>query len=556
MKKLLALILILSLAMLSACDITESIKSYECRSHNDLDFNGFCDTCGGNMGVTNGGTNGGTSGGTNGGTSGGTNGGTSANSCSSHTDSDDNGVCDSCASSVLVNIDFYSVNDLHGKFSDTDIQPGVDELTTYFKMASSGDKNAVILSAGDLWQGGAESNLTNGRIVTDWMNNVGFASMTLGNHEYDWGEEYIEANAELANFPFLAINVYEKSTGKRVEYAEASVIVERDGVQIGIIGAIGDCYSSISAAMVEDVYFKTGKELTALVKAESERLRAAGADFIVYSLHDGFNQTKTNEALITDSQLSSYYDPSLSDGYVDLVFEGHTHQRYVLYDSYSVYHVQASGENKGIGYVGIVINSVTGTHRTLEAEFVSSNVYKQLEPDSIVSTLLQKYEQEISAAYRVVGSNSAYRNSTYIKNLVARLYLELALKEWGNEYNIFLGGGFISVRSPYNLAAGDVKYGDLQMLLPFDNRLVLCSIKGSDLKSRFLENTNKNYYISLSTYGTSMRNSIDDNATYYIITDTYCSSYAWNRLTVVKEFTDGVYARDLVADYIANGGLN
>ena len=540
MKKLLVFILVLSLALLSACSSTDADNSYVCRWHNDLDFNGLCDTCGGNMED---------------GTNGGTDNSVSGSPCAAHTDSDDNGVCDGCRCSLLVSIDFYSVNDLHGKILDTDIQPGVDELTTYLKSASGGDKNAVILSSGDLWQGGAESNLTHGRIVTDWMNNVGFVSMTLGNHEYDWGEEYIEANGELANFPFLAINVYERSTNERVNYAKASVMVERDGVQIGIIGAIGDCYSSISSDMVRDVYFKTGRELTELVKAESERLRAEGADFIVYSLHDGFNQTKTNETLITNSQLSSYYDPSLSRGYVDLVFEGHTHQRYVMYDSYSVYHVQASGENKGIGYVGIVINSVTGTYRTSAAEFVSSNVYKQLESDSVMDTLLQKYEQEISSAYRVIGENSSYRSSEYIKNLVARLYLELGLKEWGNDYNIFLGGGFISVRSPYNLAAGEVKYGYLQMLLPFDNRLVLCSIKGKDLKSRFLEATNDNYYISLSAYGTSMKDSIDDNSTYYIITDTYCSSYAWNRLTVVKEFTDGVYARDLVADYIAKGGL-
>lgn len=455
---------------------------------------------------------------------------------------------------ILVSIDFYAINDLHGKILDTDIQPGVDELTTYLKSASSGDKNAVILSSGDLWQGGAESNFTHGRIVTDWMNSAGFASMTLGNHEYDWGEDYIKANNELAKFPFLAINVYEKSTNKRVDYAQASVIVERDGVQVGIIGAIGDCYSSISSDMVEGVYFKTGRELTALVKEESERLRALGVDFIVYSLHDGWNQTKTNDALITDSQLSSYYDPSLSNGYVDLVFEGHTHQRYVMYDSHSGYHVQASGENKGIGYVGIVINSVTGTYRTEDAEFISSNVYKELASDSLIDTLLEKYEQEISAAYRVLGSNSAYRSSDYIKNLVARLYLEAGIEEWGSQYNIFLGG-FISVRSPYNLAAGEVKYGDLQMLLPFDNRLVLCSIKGSDLKSRFLENDNKNYYIYLGSYGNSVKDSINDNATYYIITDTYCSSYAWNRLTVVAEYDAGVYARDLVADYIENGGL-
>ena len=33
-----------------------------------------------------------------------------------HVDSDDNGGCDTCNQSVLVNLDFYAINDLHGKF--------------------------------------------------------------------------------------------------------------------------------------------------------------------------------------------------------------------------------------------------------------------------------------------------------------------------------------------------------------------------------------------------------------------------------------------------------
>ena len=528
MKKLLILLLILSLALLSSCDIGGD-KSYVCEQHEDADANGLCDTCGGPVST-----------------------GTGGESCAEHKDDDDNGKCDTCSVSVLVYIDFYAVNDLHGKLCDTDIQPGVDELTTYLKAASS-NKNAVILSSGDMWQGSPESNLTGGRIVTDWMNEVGFVSMTLGNHEYDWGVEYIEQNQELAAFPFLAINVYDRATETRVDYADASVVVERDGIQIGIIGAIGDCYSSISSDKVEDIYFKTGKELTALVKNEATRLRAEGVDFIVYSLHDGWNQTKTETGLIGDSQLSSYYDPSLSEGYVDLVFEAHTHQRYVMYDSDNVYHLQGSGENKGISYAKVSVNSVTGTSSTAYASFVSSNDYKLHEPDGVIDDLIEKYDDEISVAYRVLGNNSHYRNSTYVRNLVARLYLEAGLREWESEYEIFLGGGFISVRSPYNLSAGEVTYGDLQMLLPFDNQLVLCSIKGSDLRTRFLETDNENYFIALNP-GVDPED-IDDDKIYYVITDTYCSSYAWNRLTVVAEYAEGIYARDLVAEYIENGGL-
>ena len=293
--------------------------------------------------------------------------------CTQHTDADSNGVCDTCYASVFVYFDFYSINDLHGKVADADTHPGVDELTTYLKNARQTDEHVILLSAGDMWQGSAESNMTGGLLMTDWMNQLDFAAMTLGNHEYDWGREAIEANAAIAEFPFLAINIYDRETDALASYCTPSVVVEGGGLQIGIIGAIGDCYSSIAVDKCEDVYFKTGKELTALVKAESDRLRSEGVDFIVYTLHDGYGSTESGTVKqVTGSDLRFYYDTSLSDGYVDLVFEGHTHQGYRLQDEYGVYHLQNRGDNKGgISHVEVAINTANGTSSVRVAELVS-----------------------------------------------------------------------------------------------------------------------------------------------------------------------------------------
>ena len=39
--------------------------------------------------------------------------------------------------------------------------------------------------------------MTQGQILTDWMNDLGFAAMTLGNHEFDWGEAAIDTEKRL-----------------------------------------------------------------------------------------------------------------------------------------------------------------------------------------------------------------------------------------------------------------------------------------------------------------------------------------------------------------------
>ncbi|MBQ7365011.1 MAG: bifunctional metallophosphatase/5'-nucleotidase, partial [Clostridia bacterium] len=439
------------------------------------------------------------------------------------------------------------------KFKDSSTQVGVDELTTYLKNCRETDDHTVFLSSGDTWQGSSESNLTEGLIFTEWMNALGFVSMTLGNHEYDWGSDSIRKNAAIANFPMLAINIYDRSNSQRVDYVSSSVMIERGGAKVGIIGAIGDCYSSIAADKSEDVYFKTGNELTALVKAESEKLRAWGADFIVYSIHDGYGSSKSFVNTMSDSAFSSYYDTVLSDGYVDLVFEAHTHQNYVLRDSYGVYHLQGGGDNKGITHAEVGINIANGKTDVRLGEYLPTSRYEALEGDGLVDELLEKYRDEISRGDEVVGKNGSYKNSKVLCQTVADLYYQVGVDTWGRDYPIALAGAFIQARSPYNLAAGDVTYSQLQMIFPFDNQIVLCSILGKDLRRVFYESPHSSYYMHYSEYGETLWSNINDYATYYVITDTYSSTYRYNNMTEVARYAPDVFARDLLADYIARG---
>lgn len=472
-----------------------------------------------------------------------------------HTDGNDDGLCDGCSSSVLVNFDLYVVNDLHGKFADTSSQPGVDELSTYLRAAQFSNENTILLSTGDMWQGSSESNLTKGYIMTDWMNEMGFAAMTLGNHEFDWGEDIIRQNEEIAEFPFLAINIYNKQTNERVEYCDASLMIDQDGVQIGIIGAIGDCYSSIAADWTKDIYFLTGNDLTQLVKAEAEKLRAQGADFIIYSIHDGFGGTDYSDKA-SDSMLSGYYNTALSDGYVDIIFEAHTHKYYVKQDKHGVYHLQGGGDNQGIVYVDVDINSVTGSSKVNTAKFVGTEQYSSYSDDPVVGKLLTKYDEQVSVGKQVLGYNSSNISKDQIRMICADLYYEYGMELWGDEYDIVLGGGFFSVRSPGYLQQGDVTYAQLQMLMPFDNHLVLCSVKGKDLRDKFFYTDNTDYFISYGDYGSGIKDHIDPDATYYIVVDTYTSTYKPNKLTEIERYSENIFARDLLAKYIQNGLLD
>ena len=64
-----------------------------------------------------------------------------------------------------------------------------------------------------------------------------------------------------------------------------------------------------------------------------------------------------------------------------------------------------------------------------------------------------------------------------------------------------------------------------------------------------------NYFIFCGEYGESVRKNIDLNETYYIIVDSYTSSYAPNNLTEIDRIEAEVFARDLLAEYAKSNGF-
>lgn len=512
------------------CDICGApldSKNDTCQEHVDNNNNGVCDKCGYTI----------------------------VSGCE-HVDIDNNGICDVCALSVLVNLDFYAINDIHGTFAKTDSNDGVGRLTTYL-LNEQQKGNAFVLSSGDTWQGSTESNNTKGKLGTEWLNYINCVSMTLGNHEFDWTTDAIKTNAEIAEFPILAINVFEKATNERASYCDASVIISYDGIKIGIIGAIGDCYSSISASACSDVYFKVKNDLTALIKNESIRLKSQGADYIILSLHDG--QSGSTNGTVYDMD---WYDAALSDGYVDLVFEGHTHSSYVITDKHGVYHVQAGGYNKGISHADITINTANGNTSTT-ANIVSYSTYNSgsYKENDIIDDLMELYKNEIGNPDEILGYNSKKRSSTELANAMAEAYYQLGMEEWGDSCQIVLGGGYIKTRSPYSLAVGNVTVRDLQSLFPFDNTMMLCIVSGKDLWNKFFNTENSNYHIAYGTYGAqvkeNLKNGIGLSERYFIVVDSYTSDYAYNNLTVSKSLGNNVFPRDVLANYLlANGWLS
>ena len=291
--------------------------------------------------------------------------------------------------------------------------------------------------------------------------------------------------------------------------------------------------SSISGEFTDSLDFLTGRTLTQLVKDEADRLRQEGCDLIVYVIHND----------------DAGYDVSLSDGFVDLVLEGHTHKSYIDEDFYGVTHIQSGSYNEAVSFVNIAYNLAEDTYQIEEKSNLQSAVYGDpaIADDPCVEDIFKDYFPEENPYTTVLGTTILDRTAKEICQEIAKQYLQFGQSHWST-YDIVLGGGHLKLRDPNMLPAGDVTYAQLFTLMPFDNSLVLGQISGANLKSKFINNNS--YYKAVSE---TMPEKIDDNATYYIIVDTYTAYYETNGITVVDQFGH-YYSRDLIADFIKVGG--
>ena len=94
------------------------------------------------------------------------------------------------SSSIILSV--VGTNDLHGLFLPVLGQGGLALLGGYVgnlrAVRSAEGGSVVLLDAGDTFQGGIESNLSEGAVVVDAFNALGYTAAAIGNHEFDFGD--------------------------------------------------------------------------------------------------------------------------------------------------------------------------------------------------------------------------------------------------------------------------------------------------------------------------------------------------------------------------------
>lgn len=374
---------------------------------------------------------------------------------------------------TYLTVDITAFNDFHGAIEQQYGRMGLAKLGTYLKQQSS-KANALTLSQGDDWQGSIYSNYNRGRLVNDVYAYAHLSARTVGNHDFDWGVEPLEANtaAGYDNYvtPVLAANIYNydytTKTMGNVQQEDIGVPTVtyklENGLKVGIVGVIGeDQITSITSSYTEDIGFTS--HITA-IKNYATSLRNDGCDIVIACVHSGQGDVIGN---------------GLED-YVDLVLCGHTHRKEQTVEN-GLHYYQYAAYGEYIGQIQLAYNikthEVTVNNETTITSYTIDQYVTTIDPT--ITSIINQYNSECDYEANEVLStkvSGTFDNKEEAPNLMCRAMFEQAVEEGHDDILLAYCN-----QSRSDLYSGSWTYANIYQAFPFDNVVYIESVKGSDI---------------------------------------------------------------------------
>ncbi|EPB6684489.1 2',3'-cyclic-nucleotide 2'-phosphodiesterase [Vibrio alginolyticus] len=238
-----------------------------------------------------------------------------------------------------IKLRIIETTDIHTNVMDYDYykdqpsqQIGLSRAATIVKQAKSETENTVLVDNGDLIQGSpmgdymAAKGINPGDVhpVYKAMNQLDYDVGNIGNHEFNYGLDFLQTTLKGANFPYINANVFDKQTGEH--YFKPYLIKthtfkdtngEAHQIKVGYIGFVPP------QIMVWDKKNLEGKVFAKDIKETAEKLipqmKKEGADVIVAIPHSGIS----TDPYKLGAENSVYYLTEVEG--IDAIAFGHSH---------------------------------------------------------------------------------------------------------------------------------------------------------------------------------------------------------------------------------------
>ena len=349
-----------------------------------------------------------------------------------------------------------------------------------------------------MFQGGLESNETHGRIMCDAMNIMGFDAMALGNHEFDWGDQYIYDFQTWLNCPILSCNTF-YSNDKTVapSFVDPYAVIQKGSLRIGVIGAAEQGMdSSMTGSIGNKFYFPNPVEY---VKKASDDLRLSyNCDLIICVFHDGGYESggTSPETEPTKFAALTAINSKTEKKYVDGMFFAHDHyQKRGVYND--VPYLEAGSNSKYVGRMTFNFDT-DGVLYDINS-YSTYNLYAYTNcttPDLEVKALLTTYADQIGNPDEVIYSFShSYDRTGFVAIALEAMlwYVNTRFPAvFGNQHVYFASHNWNGARA--SISSGDMTRRNFVKAFPFDNKLCIQKCTASNITNM----RNAEYYVTKS----------------------------------------------------------
>ena len=372
---------------------------------------------------------------------------------------------------------------------ETDVHCAIDG---YAKMAGLRDAVAdtawaALVSSGDFLQGGTPGALSHGQYITDIMSMMHYDAVTLGNHEFDYGVTRMHELLDGFNAPVVCCN-YTDMQGNLI-FAPYT-IRNYGGRKVAFVGGLTP-YTELKAewfafhdANGQSIYTLHDQTYTDMVQQAVDDARSEGAHYVVLLSHTGEENPSTPSDRLTSNNIIE------STHGIDAVLDGHTHNvvdtliknsqgRLVPLVNTGAYFANIGklwiGADGQMDITLIPAEQVTQVSQTVDAEIQKVNQQMMEQTNRVV--MHSDYPLVVTDANSVSLTRRQETNTGDLTTDALRWLMKA-------DIGMLLGG---SIRR--NIEQGDIIYGDIINMLPFDNYAIKIQATGAQILEVLRQNT-------------------------------------------------------------------
>lgn len=363
-------------------------------------------------------------------------------------------------------VTFLQINDVYSTVP-IDGVGGLARVATLKQRLAAAGRTPLLVLAGDFLSPSVASGVFKGEQMIAALNAAGLDMATLGNHEFDFGDDLLVDRMHEARWQWVVSNVVDTRTGKPIGGASAYVVRSFGTLKVGFIGL---CLTTSEISRAKLAHTRLVDPMAAAARYVPA-LRREGAQAIVAITHLSFADDR---ALVTRFPQ------------IDLVIGGHEHYPITATEGRTLIS-KAGSDARFVARID-VDRAAVGAARPVERFYELIPITSALPDDPKTAEVVASFEARLGTELQqVIGETETPLDAEELRLRASEtnlgdLFADAMRAEAKTDVALMNAG---SIRGNRVYAAGPLTRGTLLAMHPFGNVIATIAVTGRTLLDAF-----------------------------------------------------------------------